>query len=203
MDYARLLIVYPACMWTKIKTHKNWCNANLLSLIVLCLNPISFNTLLSDVLLWRKHHHSEVLTVDRVTNQRLERSNSPTKIFNSNIFSFLSYNECVFRLIASWLKLSSSTRIREHLYLPWWLDELSGLLQTAFVPFSWHRKPAFLVVLHLHFYNRWLWNSYVTKWISNPAAKNWKIFITSDLRDSLLHIGGNFWLIRFLLKVVT
>ena len=99
---------FPAIWYTlhvcvvKLK-HTNWCNANLLSLMVLCLNPISFNTLLSDVL--PPEETPSFRSFDcRWSNKvkGLSIQNSPTKIFDSDRFSFLSYNEFIFCLSFSW-----------------------------------------------------------------------------------------------------
>ena len=72
MGNVGLFIVYPACIVLVKLKHRNWCNANLLSLIILSyLNPISLNTLLSDVLPLNKTL-PEVLTDDGVTKQWLQ-----------------------------------------------------------------------------------------------------------------------------------
>ena len=68
--------------------------------MVLCLNPISFNTLLSDVLPPEKtpsFRSFDCRWSNKVKGSSVQ--NSPTKIFDSDRFSFLSYNEsfvCLF-----------------------------------------------------------------------------------------------------------
>ena len=88
MDYAGLLIY--VCV-VKLK-HTNWCNANLLSLIVLCLNPISFNTLLSDVLPPEKTPSSRSFDCRR-NNKSYKTKGSSVQIHppkSSTVIDFLS-----------------------------------------------------------------------------------------------------------------